>query len=154
MNTHEIIQSPRIIALIARTAKRSTWTWRRHVLTNSLLAGLLLCVVSGNTHAGSVNWWVVNTANEPVIVSIWRTTRTLQPRERAPFEYQMYSKLWVNVRKMDGTLTYSKRHTFDWVPNNHACVVNPDFTFTDLGKDTNGKLVEEILKRIAKLATS
>src|SRR5436190_18709004 len=100
----------------------------------------------------TVNWWVTNLANVPAVVTIWKTTRTLNPGERASFAYAIHSKLWVSVRDTKGTLTYSKKHSFDWIPNNHECVIEADLSFTDQGKDPNGLKVEAILKFAAEVA--
>lgn len=102
----------------------------------------------------TVNWWVTNLASKPAVVTVWKTTKTLKPGERASFPYAIHSKLWVSVRDTDGKLTYSKKHSFDWVPNNHECVIETNLSFTDLGKDLKGKAVEEILKRAAQAAAA
>ena len=102
----------------------------------------------------TVNWWVTNLASEPAVVTVWKTTRTLKPGERASFPYAIHSKLWVTVKDTQGKQTYSKKHSFDWVPNNHECVVNGDLTFKDLGKDPNGKIVEWVLKKAAEVAAA
>jgi hypothetical protein len=102
----------------------------------------------------TVNWWVTNLASEPAVVTVWKTTRTLKPGERASFPYAIHSKLWVTVKNTKGQQTYGHKHSFDWIPNNHECVVNKDLTFTDLGKDKNGKAAEWVLKAAAKAAAA
>lgn|GEM_PF-2370749 len=100
--------------------------------------------------AAVTHYYVQNTSNETVAVTLWKTKRTLPPGKAAQFQFAIHSNLPVKVVRANGTTSYNRKHFSGIIPGDHIAVVNGSYRFQDLGKTANSKKAEQAFLTTAK----
>jgi hypothetical protein len=114
---------------------------------------LALCVLVLKVTAATVvppeekkGWRIVNMTGDTVSITMGNQSRKTPPGRDEFFMFGSGSRVLIEIRKEDGTLILSKEYEPSLDPNDHSAVVNPDFTFTDIGGDPGGKKLKQHLK--------
>jgi hypothetical protein len=123
----------------------------------SIVIALILMSVSGSAalSKGCITfYYVVNKSGQPCKVKVWTSEVTLQPDQVGKFRFACWSKLPIEVRKMDGTLTSTHRETGSKIPSDRAAHVDDHFQYIDDGKTSAGKSLDSFLKKLGTAAAA